>query len=209
MGTARGQYTDEFKQEAVGLLASSGRPVSQIAEELGIASSRLRAWRNKGDGTCGIAAAPQYAVIPHAGADLAAETARAGSAEMKFRLLAAQREMFPVRVLCDVIGVSPAGYYAWRGGPNARARQPIASCWPRSSGFMRRIAGAMACQGSMRPCAPEGTRRAVAVSNASCVIKTSGRQCRGRFASAPPICQSPPTGLTKNSPPRGQIRFAR
>jgi hypothetical protein len=27
---------DEFKQEAVGLLASSGRPLSQIAEELGI-----------------------------------------------------------------------------------------------------------------------------------------------------------------------------
>jgi putative transposase len=36
---------------------------------------------------------------------------------MKFRLIAAQREMFPVRVLCDVIGVSPAGYYAWRGRP--------------------------------------------------------------------------------------------
>jgi len=23
--------------------------------------------------------------------------------------------MFPVRVLCDVMGVSTAGYYAWRG----------------------------------------------------------------------------------------------
>ena len=53
MGTARGQYTDEFEQDAVGLLASSGRPLSQIAEELGIA--------------------------------------------LKFRLIAAQREMFPVR----------------------------------------------------------------------------------------------------------------
>jgi hypothetical protein len=58
-------------------------------------------------------------VIPHAGADLAAENARLrrenerlrmereilqktlGSAEMNFRLTAAQREMFPVRVLCD------------------------------------------------------------------------------------------------------------
>jgi transposase len=50
MGTVRRQYTDEFKREAVGLLASSGRPLSQIAQELGIAPSRLRAWRNKGDG---------------------------------------------------------------------------------------------------------------------------------------------------------------
>jgi transposase len=50
MGTARRQYTDEFKREAVELLSSSGRPLSQIAQELGIAPSRLRAWRNKGDG---------------------------------------------------------------------------------------------------------------------------------------------------------------
>jgi hypothetical protein len=35
MGASRRQYTDEFKREAVGLLASSGRPLSQIAEELG------------------------------------------------------------------------------------------------------------------------------------------------------------------------------
>ena len=31
MGIARHRYTDEFKREAVGLLASSGRPLSQIA----------------------------------------------------------------------------------------------------------------------------------------------------------------------------------
>ena len=36
MGTARCQFTNEFKQEAVGLLASSGRPLSQIAQESGI-----------------------------------------------------------------------------------------------------------------------------------------------------------------------------
>ena len=44
MGTARRQFTEEFKREAVGLLASSGWPLSQIAQELGIAASRLRAW---------------------------------------------------------------------------------------------------------------------------------------------------------------------
>ena len=45
MGTTRRRFTDEFKREAVGLLASSGRPLSQIAQELGIAASMLRAWR--------------------------------------------------------------------------------------------------------------------------------------------------------------------
>ena len=78
MGTARRQFTEEFKREAVGLLASSGRPLSQIAQELGIAASRLRAWRNKDDGRH--AGWPRrsntQAVIPHAGADLVAENAR-------------------------------------------------------------------------------------------------------------------------------------
>jgi transposase len=78
MGTARRQYTDEFKREAVGLLASSGRPLSQIARELGIAPSRLRAWRNKGDGghAGSLRRSNTQAAIPHAGVDLAAENAR-------------------------------------------------------------------------------------------------------------------------------------
>src|ERR1700730_4450720 len=36
---------------------------------------------------------------------------------MKFRLIADQRETFPVRVMCDVMDVSPAGY--WRGRPES------------------------------------------------------------------------------------------
>jgi transposase len=71
MGIARRQFTDEFKREAVGLLASSGRPLSQIAQELGIAASRLRAWRNRGDG--GQAGSPRRSSTQ---ADLAAENAR-------------------------------------------------------------------------------------------------------------------------------------
>ncbi len=38
---------------------------------------------------------------------------------MKFRLVQDQRETFPVRVLCDVLGVSPAGYCAWRDRPES------------------------------------------------------------------------------------------
>src|ERR1700719_942235 len=115
MGTSRRQFTDEFKRESVGLLASSGRPLSQIARELGIAASMLRSWRDADDQ--GKAGSPRrsntQAAIPPAGADLAAENARLrrenerlgmereilkknaahllGSAKMKFRLIEDQR----------------------------------------------------------------------------------------------------------------------
>jgi transposase len=53
MNTTRQVFTDDFKREAVGLLVSSGRPLTQIARKLGIAHS-----------------------IPHAGTELATENAR-------------------------------------------------------------------------------------------------------------------------------------
>src|SRR5580700_10760024 len=80
MGTSRRQFTDGFKRESVGLLASSGRSLSQIARELGIATSMLRSWRDAGDR--GQAGSPRrshtQAAIPPAGADLAADRDPAG-----------------------------------------------------------------------------------------------------------------------------------
>jgi len=46
----RRQFTDEFKREAVALLASSGRPLTQIAGELGIAPSMLLNRRRRSPG---------------------------------------------------------------------------------------------------------------------------------------------------------------
>ena len=46
MTRVRRSFTDEFKREAVALLQTSGRPLMQIASELGIQPSMLRKWRN-------------------------------------------------------------------------------------------------------------------------------------------------------------------
>ena len=41
---------------------------------------------------------------------------------MKFHFIDEHQDQWPVRTLCDVLGVSPAGYYAWRSRPeSARA----------------------------------------------------------------------------------------
>jgi putative transposase len=41
----------------------------------------------------------------------------------RFRFVEQEKARYPVRVLCEAVGVSPSGYYAWRGrGPSARER---------------------------------------------------------------------------------------
>ncbi len=40
----------------------------------------------------------------------------------RFRFVEQEKARYPVRILCEAVGVSPSGYYAWRTrGPSARA----------------------------------------------------------------------------------------
>src|SRR5713226_2153769 len=41
-------------------------------------------------------------------------------ADMRFRFIEDRRADYPVTILCDVLGLSPAGYYAWRSRPESR-----------------------------------------------------------------------------------------
>ena len=159
MGQERRHFTDEFKMEAVALLASSGRPLIQIASELGISPSMLRNWRHRSGGrACGVSAAPDSGVgrafrPGPGGRDLpasprerpAAHGARhskkncghlLGTAEMRFRLIEDQRDVWPVRVICDALSVSPSGYYAWRSRPESPrkiANRELLSRYPAGS----------------------------------------------------------------------------
>ena len=45
--TARRQFTDAFKSEAVRLTRESGRPVAQVARELGIFDNVRYRWRSE------------------------------------------------------------------------------------------------------------------------------------------------------------------
>jgi len=77
MAEGRRQFTDEFKQEAIALLASSGRPLLQIAGELGISPSMLRNWRNRSEGrNAGSVLRPIPAPAPHSALDSASEISR-------------------------------------------------------------------------------------------------------------------------------------
>src|SRR3954452_6313786 len=77
MGQERRHFTDEFKTEAIALLAGSGRPLIQIAGELGISPSMLRNWRNRQGGqNAGSAVPPKPASTTPSVPDPAAEISR-------------------------------------------------------------------------------------------------------------------------------------
>lgn len=43
------KYTEEFRRDAVDLVRSSGRPINQVARELGMSHETLRNWVRKED----------------------------------------------------------------------------------------------------------------------------------------------------------------
>jgi transposase len=49
MGRKRNQYTKEYKVEAVRLIVEEGRPLSEVARELGTAQSLLHRWKKKSE----------------------------------------------------------------------------------------------------------------------------------------------------------------
>ncbi len=116
MGQGRRHFTDEFKQEAIALLVSSGRPLSQIASELGISPSMLRNWRNGGGGRdAGSALRP----IPASRRRVGATTAQTVGRAIDFALPARRvREVLDSRKLSEFGVPCPhqlrAAMQAWR-----------------------------------------------------------------------------------------------
>src|SRR5258706_12824677 len=43
---------------------------------------------------------------------------------MRFRFIEDRRADYPVTIMCDVLAVSPAGYYAWRSPPETWRSRP-------------------------------------------------------------------------------------
>jgi hypothetical protein len=67
---------------------------------------------------------------------------------MRFRFIEDRRTDYPVRIMCDVLDVSPAGYYAWRARPESHP-PPIVTSSTTSSGSIATQADAMAARASL------------------------------------------------------------
>lgn len=72
----RRRFTAEFKEEAVGLVANSGRPLAQVARELGVHENTLHKWK------AAMGAVSSLGVVPGQGPLTLAEENRRLRAEL-------------------------------------------------------------------------------------------------------------------------------
>ena len=140
MGKTKPPYPPEFRVRRCAWRARSGRPLAEIAGDLGcLATRRLRHWVRQTKVDAGRGPGPDQrgargAAAPAPREPRAARGARDPqegrgflrpgdrSAEMNYRLIDAEKPHHAVSRLARVLGVSRAGFYAWSTVRPRRAR---------------------------------------------------------------------------------------
>src|SRR5947208_1185563 len=134
-GRQRRSFTEEYKRQAAELVVSSGRSITSVAKELGLRDSVLRRWVYKLRREPASAAWRPTTQVTPMSADQASELALLRQENERLRMergisiaifagpgheLSLHRgpsRHLPVRLMCAVLEVSPAGYCAWRDRP--------------------------------------------------------------------------------------------
>ena len=93
MPKTRPPFDDDFRQEAVKLLLSSGRPLQRVAAELGVSANSLRTWRDRALGKGRGAEAASTESTGRSGAPLADPAVEIRRLQRENECLRRQREI--------------------------------------------------------------------------------------------------------------------
>src|ERR1700745_1285588 len=130
---------------------------------------------------------------------------------MKFRIIENQREMFPVRVLSDVMGVSAAGYYVWRSRPESSrkaANRVLLSEIRRLHLAHRGRYGAPRIHAALRGLGRTRSRgRVERLMHHHGIRAITARRFRACTTDSRHDWPIAPTGSVRNSPPNAPIRY--
>jgi transposase-like protein len=148
MNSRKGKrYDQQFKEDALATLSHSGRPLSQIARDLGIAEVTLWKWKQQYRAALGPAKTADGHPLP--ASELAKEnqqlrrglerlrthheilkslghTFGAEPAE-KYALIQSMSAEFTIQPLCVFFGVSRSGFYAWCQGQGTPCQRHLAN----------------------------------------------------------------------------------
>ena len=130
MAKVQKTYSIEFKREAVQLAQTSGKPIAQVARELGISDTSIPEWR-KELAEHGPEAFPGSGHQTAKARGSAPPQARTGNRQagarypkksaghllarpaMSYQFIAQHRHEYTITTMCRVLEVSVSGYYAW------------------------------------------------------------------------------------------------
>jgi hypothetical protein len=94
---------------------------------------------------------------------------------MKFAFIEAEKARWPVDTLCDVLGVSRSGYYAWKVRPPAARTAEDARLVTESKRPTPSAEAATGARGFSESCARKAVGSARSASSASCAAKAFKR----------------------------------
>ena len=151
MAKTRRTFTPEFKAQAVRRIAEQGKCLAEVARELDLGQSMLRAWKQAlaKNGDRAFPGKGNPPAIEEELRRLRAENKRltmerdvsktataffAGESSLRYDFVERHRVRWPVRLMCRVLRVSAGGYYDWRGRPAGTKAERHARPWSSRSG---------------------------------------------------------------------------
>ncbi|MPQ96196.1 IS3 family transposase [Thioclava sp. JE_KL1] len=126
----KGNYSDEFKRDAVAQITERGYPVAEVAQRLGVSQHSLYAWKRR-FAKASSGEAEKDAEIRRLKRELTRMTEERDilkkanrvfrqGCKVRYAFVAEHRGQFSVRAMCRCLRLQPSGFYAWLKAPLSR-----------------------------------------------------------------------------------------